>query len=144
MPSFYTICTKVEIIHICVTSVDCIEESRQSTRSASIAPDADPHPVVHAERLLPDAPEAGLAGRLLGDGVLPQDRPVGQLDLQAVREEPAPVLQVEVRVDRSPVPAGAGHVGLVDLVAFVTSVQRSRFFHIFKATNHKSPNGQIV
>ena len=100
-----------------------MEESRQSTRSASIAPDADPHPVVHAERLLPDAPEAGLAGRLLGDGVLPQDRPVGQLDLQAVREEAAPVLQVEVRVDWSPVPAGAGHVGLVDLVAFVTSVQ---------------------
>ena len=71
---------------------------------------------------MPDAPEPRLARRLLGDRVLPDDRPVGQLDFQAVREEPAPVLQVEVRVDRPPVPAGARHVGLVDLVAFVTSI----------------------
>ena len=79
---------------------------------------------------MPDAPEPRLARRLLGDGVLPDDRSVGQLDFQAVREEPAPVLQVEVRVDVPPVPAGARHVGLVDLVAFVASIDCYRVFFL--------------
>jgi hypothetical protein len=46
------------------------------------------------------------------------------LDLYAVRVQPAPVVQVEVGVNGLAVPAGAGDVGLLKLVAAVASVAK--------------------